>query len=81
MTADKPDTAITDITEDIAELIDRLVKLDKEIIDAIEELKAMEREKWSIDQIKQWGVANVPTMVVYIHGDEDEIQEEQSICA
>ena len=49
MTADKPDTAITDITEDIAELIDRLVKLDKDIIDAIAELKAMEREKWSID--------------------------------
>jgi hypothetical protein len=23
------------------------------------------------------GVANVPTMSVYIHGDEDEIQEEQ----
>ena len=45
MTADKP----TDITEEIAELIDRLVKLDKDIIDAIDELKAMEREKWSID--------------------------------
>ena len=45
MTADKP----TDINEEIAELIDRLVKLDKDIIDAIAELKAMEREKWSID--------------------------------
>ena len=45
MTADKP----TDITVEIAELIDRLVKLDKDIIDAIDELKAMEREKWSID--------------------------------
>jgi len=45
MTADKP----TDINEEIAELIDRLVKLDKDIIDAIDELKAMEREKWSID--------------------------------
>jgi len=42
MTEDKPDTAITD---DIADLIDRLAKLDKEIIDAIEELKAMERER------------------------------------
>jgi len=42
-------TADTAITEEIAELIDRLVKLDKDIIDAIEELKAMEREKWSID--------------------------------
>ena len=49
MTADKPDTAITDITEDIAELIDRLVKLDKEIIDAIEELKDIKRKRWSID--------------------------------
>ena len=47
MTADEPDTAIT---EDLAEHRDRLAKLDKEIIDAIEELKAIKREKWSIDQ-------------------------------
>ena len=36
-------------TEDLAEHRDRLAKLDKEIIDAIEELKAIKREKWSID--------------------------------
>ena len=46
MTADKPDTAIT---EDLAEHRDRLSKLDKEIIEAIEELKAIKRKRWSID--------------------------------
>ena len=50
MTADKPDKPDTAITEDLAEHRDRLAKLDKEIIDAIEELKAIKREKWSIDQ-------------------------------
>jgi hypothetical protein len=49
MTADKPDTAITDITEDLAEHRAILSKLDKEIIDAIEELKAIKRKRWSID--------------------------------
>ena len=46
MTADEPDTAIT---EDLAEHRARLSKLDKEIIDAIEELKAIKRKRWSID--------------------------------
>ena len=60
MTADKPDKPDTAITEDLAEHRDRLAKLDKEIIDAIEELKAIKREKWSIDQIKQWGQQMYP---------------------
>jgi len=36
------------MNEEIAELIDRLEAIKKELYDAIEELKAMEREKWSI---------------------------------
>jgi len=47
MTADKTDTLKAD--EYLAEQRDRLSKLDKEIIDAIEELKAIKRKRWSID--------------------------------
>ena len=46
MATDKPDTAIT---EDLTEHRDRLSKLDKEIIEAIEELKDIKRKRWSID--------------------------------
>jgi hypothetical protein len=48
MTADKPDT-LKDVDEYLAEQRARLSKLDKEIIEAIEELKAIKRKRWSID--------------------------------
>jgi len=47
MTADKPDTLKAD--EYLAEQRARLSKLDKEIIEAIEELKSIKRKRWSID--------------------------------
>jgi|AntRauTorckE6833_2_1112554.scaffolds.fasta_scaffold62023_2 hypothetical protein len=37
------------MTDEIAELIDRLEAIKKELYDAIAELDAIKREKWSID--------------------------------